>query len=355
MSKLNLKQLKKAAEEINDLFFKDPADGINLSQTDVEALKSDIREALEWKEEGDTFSEATQAVIDALEMEGIPEDEVAPPVEEVDEEPAPKKPAKAEKSAKKKIVEPEPPIPPKSIVEDVEEVEEEDEEEVESEYAELIEEINETSKIAELKDIAMENREFKGIRKKLDMYKKASDLRAEMLKILADLGGADEDMKPEPEVKTPKLGVKFSKANGEHIPVEPMELPKKPVAEAKKETAKKVSKKDAVEVDDLEEVFEDDSPEEIVVPKKPAQPEVVKEKKARKSVPTGPRKRESIFATALEILGKNPFMGLPDLYKKVEEKTGDNPKKNNGVRSAYLMMKRCVEMLDKNGLINKKK
>ena len=157
-----------------------------------------------------------------------------------------------------------------------------------------------------------------------------------MLKILDDLDGADEDMKPEPE------------------PVRDAPVKKKD-ALAKKEAQQKVSKKDAVEVDDLEKVFEDDLPAEIVVPKKPAQPEVVKEKKARKSMPTGPRKRESIFATALEILGKNPFMELPDLYKKVQENTDEDPKKNNGVRSAYLMMKRCVEMLDKNGLINKKK
>lgn len=333
MSKLTHKQLKKAAAEISDVFGLEPAIDLTGDETALTAL---LKEALELKTDEDVFTPATQAVIDALEIEDIPEDdEVVEPIVEEDEEPdPPAKTVKAERSTKKQttIVEPDPPIPPKSVIE-----------EEESEYTELIEEINEASKIVELKDIAMENREFKGIRKKLDMYKKASDLRAEMLQILEDLDGAEEDMKPETEKP---MGVKFSKATGETIPVEPMEIPK----EKKSNKAGKAAKELVEAVDD--EIEEVETP--VKVSKNALTNPDPKSKKERQYTRTGPRKRDSIFADAIELMGKNPFMDLDTLYATIAQ-TGTNPKKNNGVRSAYLMMKRCVEALDKNGLINKKK
>jgi len=89
-------------------------------------------------------------------------------------------------------------------------------------------------------------------------------------------------------------------------------------------------------------VVEEEKPAKVKAEKKE---KVVKEKKLRE--------RNSDFATALEIIGKNPWMSLSELRDKMTKKGADP--KSNGIRNANLIVKRVLELLEKNNHITKPK
>jgi hypothetical protein len=163
------KALRTAAKELQDVMGLDPA--INLKAKVADLLAEVTNDAIPQIQEGDSFSEATQAVIDEIKG-GEPEEEEAPVKKVV----AKKKPAPVE-----------------------EEVEEEPEpEEAVEEDDDLATQIADAQKVSDLAIIVKANSEFKSLKAKLATFTKASVLKAAMLELLPE---PEEEPEPEPVKK----------------------------------------------------------------------------------------------------------------------------------------------------------
>ena len=148
----NEKQLRKAAAELNDLLFEeDDPQAINV-EASVKGITAAIIEAAVLLTPEDELTPATQAVID----------ELAPT-------PAPKK------SKVKGKPEPE-------------------EDEPEEDEPSLKEQVEDAEKLADLKILVKENKEFKSLKADLASYKKANDLRDDMLALLEPEEEEEEDV-----------------------------------------------------------------------------------------------------------------------------------------------------------------
>ena len=147
----NEKQLRKAAAELNSVLFETGDEQAIDIKASVKVLIEAIKEAASLLTPDDDISEVTQAVIDEL----VP--------------PTPKK----GKVGKAK--------PPVEEDEDEDEGEPEDEEE-----KDLKAQVEDAEKLADLKILVKENKEFKTLKADLASYKKADDLRDDMLAILEE-------------------------------------------------------------------------------------------------------------------------------------------------------------------------
>lgn len=147
---------------------------------------------------------------DVLSYEELKANFFAVPTEDEDddeEEEKPRKKKEAEKPASRRKPEPEP--------EEEEEEEEDEPEEEEEEELELSDEIEACKTVGELMTIAHNNKEFKKHLKTFATIKKASQLKAEMLAIIAPEEEEEEEEEEEPAPKKkPAAGGKNSCPNG---------------------------------------------------------------------------------------------------------------------------------------------
>jgi hypothetical protein len=198
--KMDPKSLRTAAKELNEIFGLDPK--INVKADDKE-ITAKLTEAIKLIDAEDEFSEITTEVINALkgdapakgkkgkkveeeedEEEDVEdtedaedEDEADDDVEEAEEEDEEEVPVKKGKKGKKAVEE----------EEDEDEAEEEDEDAEEEDAEEsLKDQIDGASKLSELKTIAEDNVEFKSLKKRLHAFKKASELKEEMLGLIEE-------------------------------------------------------------------------------------------------------------------------------------------------------------------------
>lgn len=167
------KQLRSAAKEMNDVMGLDPE--IN-PKASASVLKEEILKNMEDIEEGDEFTEETQAVFDEL------------------------KPKKGKKYSKKDDGEEE---------EEDQTEETEDENDDEEEDDDLRTEIEDAEKLSQLKTIVKEKSAFKSLREDLAAYKDVDDLRDDMIEIL----DKEDEEKDEKADKLHKKNIGSKKVN----------------------------------------------------------------------------------------------------------------------------------------------
>jgi len=159
----NEKQLRKAAAELNSVLFETGDEQAIDIKASVKVLIEAIKEAASLLTPDDDISEVTQAVIDELVPPTPKKGKVGkakPPVEEEEDEDEGE---------------------PEDEDEDEDEGEPEDEEE-----KDLKAQVEDAEKLADLKILVKENKEFKTLKADLASYKKADDLRDDMLAILEE-------------------------------------------------------------------------------------------------------------------------------------------------------------------------
>lgn len=169
---INEKQLRAAAAELNDVLGLDPA--INTKKSSVEVLTEKIKEATDLIDpDQDEFTEETQQVLD--EVTGKAGD---------DKDEAPK--AKAGKKAPAKPAKKEEPDEDEDDDEDDDDEDDEDDDDEADDEPTLRAQITDAEDLAELKEIAKANSEFKSLVKKLSSFVKAKVLRPAMLDLIED-------------------------------------------------------------------------------------------------------------------------------------------------------------------------
>lgn len=159
---MDLKALRAAAKELNETIGLVDDDGNDIEITKKmteEELKKILKEATSLVKPTDVLSDETQEILDEL---SAGDDEDEPEDDDEDEGDA----------------------------EDEDEDEGEDDDEDEPEET-LYEKVEGAEKLADLKTLATDNAEFKPLRKKLNTFKKAKELKEAMLDLLDDIE-ADE-------------------------------------------------------------------------------------------------------------------------------------------------------------------
>lgn len=244
MAKFNLKQLKKAAQEMIDLLELSEHGEVIVFEDDVdqEEVERVINLAIPLIEIGqntddngkvipaDKFSKETQEVLDGMEAYQDVVKAFKAKSKKAAAKPAAKKPAKE--------------VEPEEDPEETTEVPAEEDEHI----TELREEIEDADKLSELKEIANTNKEFKSLLNTLTKFTKPDPLREAMNELLDKVAEKTEE---DPEEKKPakKAAPVAKKLVVEEDVEEKKPAAKKPAVEKKAALAKKEPKSSYTRID----------------------------------------------------------------------------------------------------------